>query len=127
MADMMSNPMMQQMLNNPELMKQAASMMGGDPSGMQSMMQNPSIAGMLNNPEFLDNALKMLKDPRNQAMIDMMKQQNPNLNTDMIIKALSGVSKVAACYRSLKNALNNIVVRLVFFGLIVLVIAHYFG
>ena len=82
---------------------------------------------MINNPEFLETALKMLKDPRNQGMIDMLRQQNPNLNTDMIIKALTGVSKVAACYRSLKNAWNNIVVRLVFFGLLVLVIAHYFG
>jgi hypothetical protein len=33
------------MLNNPEMMKQAAAMMGGGASaeGMQSMMQNPSI------------------------------------------------------------------------------------
>jgi hypothetical protein len=41
MAEMMNNPMMQSMLNNPEFMKQAAAMMGGggmDPSNMQNMM-----------------------------------------------------------------------------------------
>jgi len=78
MAEMMNSPMVQQMMQNPDLMKQAAAMMGGgsasNPADMQNMMQNPSVQGMLQNPEFLENAVNMLKDPRNKAMIDMMKQ-----------------------------------------------------
>ncbi len=47
---------------------------GLDPAGMQSMMQNPSLQGLFQNPDFLDNAVKMLSDPRNKGMIDMMQQ-----------------------------------------------------
>ena len=53
MAEMMNSPMVQEMMKNPDLMKQAAAMMGGggaaglDPAGMQSMMQNPSLQGLL--------------------------------------------------------------------------------
>jgi len=118
-GDPMGNPMMQEMLKNPDLMKQAAAMMGGG--------ENKSLAGMVQNPEFLDNALRMIKDPRNKAMLDMMKQQNPNMNVDMVVKALEGVNKLAACYRALRNAWNNVLVRLLFFGFIVLLIAYYFG
>ena len=91
------------------------------------MMQNPSLQGMLQNPDFLNNTLKMLKDPNNKAMMDMMQQQNPNMNMNMVLKALDGVNKVAGCYRALKNAWDNVVVRFIFFGLIVLLIAYYFG
>ena len=91
------------------------------------MMQNPSLQGMLQNPDFLNNTLKMLKDPNNKAMMDMMQQQNPNMNMNMVLKALDGVNKVAGCYRALKNAWDNVVVRFIFFGLIVLLIAYYCG
>ena len=47
MAEMMNSPMVQQMMQNPDLMKQAAAMMGGggasNPADMQNMMQNPSV------------------------------------------------------------------------------------
>ena len=57
MGNMMNNPMVQEMMNNPEMMKNAMEMMksmngggapgqaGGmpDPSKMQDMMKNPSI------------------------------------------------------------------------------------
>ena len=36
------------------------------------MMQNPSLQGMLQNPDFLENTVKMLSDPRNKGMMDMM-------------------------------------------------------
>jgi len=47
MAEMMNSPMVQQMMQNPDLMKQAAAMMGwggaSNPADMQNMMQNPSV------------------------------------------------------------------------------------
>ena len=46
MADMMNSPMVQQMMQNPDLMKEAAAMMGGggpNTADMQNMMQNPSL------------------------------------------------------------------------------------
>ena len=130
MAEMMNNPMVQQMMSNPDLMRQAAQMMGGggmDPSGMQSMMQNPSLQGMMQNPDFLANAVNMLKDPKNKGMIDMMQAQNPNLNMNLMLKALTGVAKAAQGYKAVKTALQNVFVRLTFFGLLVLLVAYYFG
>lgn len=82
---------------------------------------------MLQNPDFLNNTLKMLKDPNNKAMMDMMQQQNPNMNMNTVLKALEGVNKLAGCYRALKNAWNNVVVRFICFGLVVLLVAYFFG
>lgn len=133
MAEMMNNPMMKEMMNNPDLMKQAAAMMSGgagggfDPSAMQSMMQNPSLSGLLQNADFLDNAAKMLSDPRNKGMLRMMQEQNPGMNMNMLVKALGVLSKVAACYRFVRRAWANVVVRLVVFGLVIALIAWYFG
>jgi hypothetical protein len=132
MAEMMNSPMVQEMMKNPDLMQQAAAMMGGggaglDPSNMQSMMQNPSLQGMLQNPDFLENTVKMLSDPRNKGMMDMMQQQNPNMNMNLLLKALGLLSKLAAAYRAIKRAWSNVVVRLVIFGLLIALVAYYFG
>jgi len=70
MAGMMNNPMMQEMMKNPEMIKMAQSMMGGggfdpskmDPSKMQGAM-SPEMTGMMKDPAFLQNTLNMLKSP----------------------------------------------------------------
>lgn len=62
------------MMNNPDLMRQAALMMGGNGVQMQDMMNNPSLSGLMKNPDMINTALKMLKDPNNRGMLDMMKQ-----------------------------------------------------
>ncbi len=90
------------MMNNPDFMRQAASMMGGDPANMQNMMSNPSLSGLMNNPDMIGNALNMLKDPKNRGMLDMMKQQNPNMNVDMMIKGIEVVAKVAGFAKAAK-------------------------
>ena len=105
-------------------------MMGGgatNPGDMQNMMQNPSIQGMMQNPEFLENTAKMLKDPRNKAMLDMMKQQNPNMNIDLLLKGMSGLAKVASCYKTMKRAWSIVWVRLTLFGLFMVLVAYIFG
>jgi hypothetical protein len=72
---MMDNPMVQQMMQNPDFMRQASQMMSGggmNMSAMQGMMSNPSMKNLVSNPDFLQNALNMLKDPRNKGMFESM-------------------------------------------------------
>ncbi|CDW87647.1 tpr domain containing protein [Stylonychia lemnae] len=130
MSNMMNNPMVQQMMQNPDMMRQAQQMMSGgnmDPSKMQDMMQNPSMKNLMSNPDMISNALNMMKDPRNKGMLDMMKQQNPNLNVDMMMKAIDVLAKVASTYKRVKSAWANIYVRLTVFALLVAIIAYFWG
>lgn len=70
--------MLQQMMSNPDMLKQAQAMMSGGAGGMnagnmQEMMKDPSLQGLMKNPEFLQNTIGMLKDPKNKAMLDMIQ------------------------------------------------------
>ena len=76
----MNNPMMKEMMNNPEAIKMAMDMMkgqqpggaGANPEDMKKAMENPSLQGMLNNPEMLSTSINMLKS--NPAMLEMMSK-----------------------------------------------------
>lgn len=139
MNNMMSNPMVQQMMQNPDFMKQAAQMMGGgagnaagglggmNPQAMQQMMQNPSMSGLLDNIGMIETSLNMLTDPKNKAMRDMIQQQNPSLNVDMMAMVLKYIVKLASTYKAAKKVWSNVYVRLTIFALIILLIAYYFG
>lgn len=81
----------------------------------------------MSNPDFLENTANMLKDPRNKAMLDMMKQQNPDMNIDLMLKGMSGLAKVASCYKSMKRAWSIVWVRLTIFGLFMVTVAYIFG
>ncbi len=133
MNNMMCNPMVQQMMQNPDFMRQAAQMMQGggagglNPSSMQNMMNNPSMKGFLENPEILNQAINMMTDPNNKGMIDMVKQQYPGLNVEMMAKALKVIAKLATVYKAARQAWSNIFVRLAVFGILVMIIAYFFG
>ena len=106
----------------------AAGGLGGmNPSAMQNMMQNPSMSGLLDNIEMVETSLNMLTDPKNKAMLDMVKQQNPNLNVEMMATGLKYLVKMATTYKAAKKAWSNVYVKLAFFAIIVLIIAYFFG
>lgn len=75
----------------------------------------------------ISNALKMLKDPNNRGMLDMMKQQNPNLNVDMMVRGIEAVAKIASFTQQVRRAWSSVFVRLAVFGIIVAIIAYFFG
>jgi hypothetical protein len=61
-------------------------------------------------------------------MLDMMQQQNPGMNMGMLVKALSGVARVAGWYKSVKTTWKtNVWFRLTIFGLFMLMLARIFG
>ena len=49
------------------------------------------------------------------------------MNMNLLLKALSVLAKVAAAYRAIRKAWSNVFVRLVIFGLLIALVAYYFG
>jgi ubiquilin len=60
MAQIMNSPIMQQLTNNPELIR---NMMMANPQMRALMDQNPQLAHMLNDPETLRQSLQMARNP----------------------------------------------------------------
>lgn len=112
MGDLMNNPMVKNMMNNPEMMKMAAEMMGGggpaggmpDPSKMQEMMKDPSMAKMLDNPDFLAQTVGMLKNPMAKSQLEGLTKQS-GLAPDTIIKMLEYCVSMAYGYKKIKPAM----------------------
>merc|ERR1719421_2497921 len=68
---MMNNPMVEQMMSNPEMMMQ---MMQSNPQ-MQAMLDaNPHIRQVLNDPAVLRQSLEMMRNPN--AMREAMRHQD---------------------------------------------------
>ena len=129
MADMMNNPMVQEMMNNPEMIKMAQQMMGNmaggsgatpDPTKMQEMMKNPSMAKMLDNPEFLDTTLTMLKSPMARPQVEQMSKQM-NITPENMIKVLEWLVAAGKAFKKVKTFVTNPIVK---YGLIVLVLSY---
>ena len=49
------------------------------------------------------------------------------MNMNLLLKALGVLAKVAAVYRAIRKAWSNVLVRLVIFGLLIALVAYYFG
>ena len=58
----------------------------------------------MKNPDMINNAMKLLTDPRNKGLIDMMKQQNPNLNVDLMLKGVSALAKIVEYSNKVRRA-----------------------
>lgn len=82
------------------------------------------MKNLMSNPDLINSALSMMKDP---AMLNMMKQQNPNMNVEMMVKAFDVLAKCASAYKTVKTAWSSIYVRLAVFGILVAFISYFFG
>jgi hypothetical protein len=49
------------------------------------------------------------------------------MNMNLLLKALGLIAKLAAVYRALRRAWSNVLVRLLVFGLLIVLVAWYFG
>lgn len=126
-ADMMNNPALKEMMNNPETLKQAMSAMNGqgDPVAMQDMMKNPSMQNLLNNPEMITNAVNMMKG--NPAMLDAMAAQLPQgVDRNTMLKGLEWLASLARFYARSRSFVSNKYVQLSFIIAIVSFFFWYF-
>jgi hypothetical protein len=49
------------------------------------------------------------------------------MNIDLLLKGMSGLAKVASCYKKMKRAWSIVWVRLTIFGLFMVLVAYIFG
>lgn len=67
MRTILDNPMVQQMMNNPDTMR---SLITSNPQMQDLMQRNPEISHMLNNPELLRQTMELARNP---AMLQEVK------------------------------------------------------
>ena len=126
----MNNPIVKEMMNNPETMRNMMNMMGnqgqGGPSaeGMQEMMKDPSIKNMMKNPEAISSMLNMVKS--NPALKETLSKQI-GIEPDQLDKGLGLLKSILGAYTSVRNFFANKVVQLSLLLLVIYIFFRYFG
>ncbi|UYV77050.1 UBQLN1, partial [Cordylochernes scorpioides] len=89
LRQLMDNPMVQSLLNNPDYMRQ---MITSNPQMQQIMERNPELNHMLNNPDLLRQTMEVVRNP---AMLqEMMRTQD---------RALSNLESFPGGYNALRR------------------------
>ncbi|KAF3839536.1 hypothetical protein F7725_018253 [Dissostichus mawsoni] len=84
LTQMMGNPMVQNMMSNPDLMRQV---LAGNPQMQNLMDSNPDVSSMFNNPELMrriqsPETLSMLTNPRAMQALTQIQQGLQTLQTE---------------------------------------------
>ncbi|XP_037640469.1 ubiquilin-4-like isoform X1 [Sebastes umbrosus] len=84
LSQVMGNPMVQNMMSNPDLMRQ---MFAGNPQMQQLMGRNPDVSSMFNNPELMrqmqsPETLSMMTNPRAMQALVQIQQGMQTLQTE---------------------------------------------
>lgn len=94
MEQIMSNPFVQNMMSNPEVMQQ---LILNNPQMRTLMDRNPEIAHMLNNPELMRQTMEYARNP---AMLqEMMRNQD---------RALSNLESIPGGYNALRRMYTDV-------------------
>ncbi|XP_023658846.2 ubiquilin-1 [Paramormyrops kingsleyae] len=94
MAQIMENPLVQNMLSNPDLMRQ---LIMANPQMQQLIQRNPEISHMLNNPDIMRQTLELARNPA--MMQEMMRNQD---------RALSNLESIPGGYNALRRMYTDI-------------------
>ncbi|KAM3873015.1 ubiquilin-4 [Diretmus argenteus] len=94
LSQIMENPLVQNMMSNPDLMRQ---MFVGNPQMQQLMERNPEISHMLNNPELMRQTMELARNPA--MMQEMMRNQD---------RALSNLESIPGGYNALRRMYTDI-------------------
>merc|ERR1719389_424482 len=97
---MMQSPMVQQMMENPDVMR---AMMQMNPQTRQLMEENPEIARMLEDPETLRQSARMMANP------SLMREMQRNADTAMgrLDAMPGGHAALARMHREVADPLHN--------------------
>lgn len=94
MQQMMNNPMVQGMLNNPDFIREV---MGSNPQIQEIMRNNPEVGRMLQDPDMIRRAMEMSRNP--ELMREMMR------NTDL---ALSNIENLPGGFDALRRMYSDV-------------------
>ncbi|KAG8450015.1 hypothetical protein GDO86_016631 [Hymenochirus boettgeri] len=94
LSQIMENPLVQNMMANPDLMRQ---MIMANPQMQQLMERNPEISHMLNNPELMRQTMELARNPA--MMQEMMRNQD---------RALSNLESIPGGYNALRRMYTDI-------------------
>ncbi|XP_051926573.1 ubiquilin-4 isoform X2 [Hippocampus zosterae] len=94
LSQLMENPLVQNMMSNPDLMRQ---MMVSNPQMQQLMERNPEISHMLNSPELMRQTMELARNPA--LMQEMMRNQD---------RALSNLESIPGGYNALRRMYTDI-------------------
>ncbi|CAB1421281.1 unnamed protein product [Pleuronectes platessa] len=94
LSQIMENPLVQNMMSNPDLMRQ---MIMANPQMQTLMERNPEISHMLNNPELMRQTMELARNPA--MMQEMMRNQD---------RALSNLESIPGGYNALRRMYTDI-------------------
>lgn len=91
---LLDNPLVQQMMNNPETMR---SLITSNPQMQDLMQRNPEISHMLNNPELLRQTMELARNP--SMLQELMRSHD---------RAMSNLESVPGGYNALQRIYRDI-------------------
>lgn len=94
MRAILDNPLVQQMMNNPETMRQ---LITSNPQMQDLMQRNPEISHMLNNPELLRQTMELARNP--SMLQELMRSHD---------RAMSNLESVPGGYSALQRIYRDI-------------------
>lgn len=94
MRTVLDNPLVQQMMNNPDTMR---SIITSNPQMQELMQRNPEISHMLNNPELLRQTMELARNP---AMLQELMRSHD--------RAISNLESVPGGYNALQRIYRDI-------------------
>ena len=94
MRQILDNPLVTQMMNNPETMR---SLLTSNPQMQDLMQRNPEISHMLNNPELLRQTMELARNP--SMLQELMRSHD---------RAMSNLESVPGGYSALQRIYRDI-------------------
>ncbi|XP_016993982.2 ubiquilin-1 [Drosophila takahashii] len=100
LRSLMDNPLVQQMMNNPDTMRQ---LITSNPQMQDLMQRNPEISHMLNNPDLLRQTMELARNP--SMLQELMRSHDRAMSN--LESVPGGYSALQRIYRDIQEPMMN--------------------
>ncbi|XP_050101688.1 ubiquilin-1 [Anopheles aquasalis] len=104
MRTVLDNPLVQQMMNNPDTMRQ---ILTSNPQMQDLMQRNPEISHVLNNPELLRQTMELARNP--SMLQELMRSHDRAISN--LESVPGGYSALQRIYRDIQEPMMNATLR----------------